>query len=77
MSKALNKRIADAFGTIYDQGDNGLEYMDGHQALDEALMEHFYNDTVESLSKDDRKRMAEMLETIVADMQQDLDYYGA
>jgi len=75
MSKALNKRIADAFDTIYDQGDNGLEYMDRHQALDEALMEHFYNDTVETLSKADKTRMAEMLEEIVADMGFDLESF--
>ena len=73
MSKALNKRIAEAFGKIYDQGDNGLEYMDRHVDLDEDLMEYFYNDQVETLSKEDRTRMAEMLETIVADMQQDLE----
>jgi len=73
MSKALNKRIADAFATIYDQGDNGLEYMDGHTALDPALMEHFYNDTVETLSKADRTRMALMLETIASDMDMDLE----
>jgi hypothetical protein len=75
MSKALNKRIADAFGLIYDQGDTGLEYMDRHVSLDEALMEHFYNDTVETLSKADRTRMALMLEEIVADMQQDLETF--
>jgi hypothetical protein len=75
MSKALNKRIADAFGLIYDQGDSGLEYMDRHQAMDHALMEHFYNDSVETLSKADRTRMAEMLETCVADMQQDLETF--
>jgi len=75
MSKALNKRIADAFDTIYDQGDNGLEYMDRHQALDHALMEHFYNDTVETLSKADKTRMAEMLEEIVADMGFDLESF--
>ena len=75
MSKALNKRIADAFGTIYDQGDNGLEYMDRHVALDAELMEHFYNDSVETLSKADKTRMAEMLEGIVADMEMDLETF--
>jgi hypothetical protein len=73
MTKALNKRIADAFGEIYDQGDNGLDYMDRHVALDEALMQVFYDDQVETLSKADKLRMADMLEGIVADMQQDLE----
>ena len=73
MSKALNKRIADAFGKIYDRGDSGLDYMDKHVALDEALMEHFYNDTVETLSKADKTKMADMLETIADDMSFDLE----
>ena len=73
MSKALNKRIADAFATIYDQGDNGLEYMDGHTAVDSALMEHFYNDTLDQLSKAQLTQMALMLETIASDMDMDLE----
>jgi len=75
MSKALNKRIADAFAAIYDQGDAGLDYMDRHAAVDPALMEHFYNDQVETLSLADRTRMADMLEACVADMQQDLETF--
>ena len=75
MSKALYARIATAFDAIYAQGDTGLEYMDRHQAMDHALMEHFYNDSVETLSKADKTRMAEMLETCVADMQQDLETF--
>ena len=73
MSKALNDRIARAFAAIYDQGDAGLDYMDRHQAVDHTLMEMFYNDQVETLSKADKTKMAEMLETCVADMQQDLE----
>ena len=72
MTKALNKRISKAFDTIYSKGDSGLEYMDRHTALDEELMEFFYNDTVETLSKADKTRMAEMLEEIVSDMEFDL-----
>ena len=75
MSKALNKRISEAFGKIYDMGDSGLDYMDRHSALDEELMEHFYNDTVETLSKADKTKMAEMLETIVSDAEFDIEVY--
>ena len=75
MSKALNKRIADAFDTIYDQGDNGLEYMDGHIAMDHVLMEHFYNDTLKTLSKEDKTKMAVMLEEVVSDMSFDLESF--
>jgi len=74
VSKAINKRISDAYMAIYDRGDNGLEYMDRHEAIDESLMEHFYNDTVETLSKADKTRMAEMLEAIVNDMEFDLEH---
>jgi hypothetical protein len=74
VSKAINKRISDAYMAIYDRGDNGLEYMDRHEAIDVPLMEHFYNDTVETLSKADKTRMAEMLEAIVNDMEFDLEH---
>ena len=75
MSKALNKRIANAFGKIYAKGDSGLNYMDRHEALDEALMEHFYNDTLETLSKTQLTLMADMLEEIVDDMSFDLEVF--
>ena len=73
MSKALNKRISEAFGKIYDMGDSGLDYMDKHVALDTVLMEHFYNDTVETLSNADKTKMAVMLEEIADDMSFDLE----
>ena len=73
MSKALNKRIADAFATIYDQGDNGLEYMDRHVALDADLMEHFYDDTLDLLTPKELKLLAEQLEEVAADMEFDLE----
>ena len=72
MSKALTKRIDKAYNAIYRMGDSGLDYMDGHCEMDQDLMEHFYNDTVETLSKADKTRMAEMLEEIASDMAFDL-----
>jgi hypothetical protein len=75
MSKALNARIAEAFGRIYDKGDSGLDYMDRHEAIDEALMQHFYNDAVETLSTADKTRMAEMLETIADDADFELESF--
>ena len=75
MTKALNKRISEAYGKIYDMGDSGLDYMDKHCALDEALMEHFYNDTVETLSKADKTKMADMLEEIASDAEFDLEAF--
>lgn len=73
MSKALNKRISEAFGKIYDMGDSGLDYMDRHSALDVELMQHFYDDKLETLSLADKIKMAEMLETIADDMSFDLE----
>jgi hypothetical protein len=75
MSKALNKRIATAFGKIYDRGDAGLDYMDGHVEMDAELMQYFYDDKVETLSKADKTRLADMLETVVADMVCDLETF--
>jgi len=75
MSKQLNKRIADAFGKVYDRGDAGLDYMDGHVALDAELMQYFYDDNVEALSKVDKMRLADMLELVVADMEFELETF--
>jgi hypothetical protein len=75
MTKALNKRISEAYGKIYDMGDSGLDYLDRHSALDEALMEHFYNDTVETLSKADKTKMADMLEEIANDAEFDIEQF--
>jgi hypothetical protein len=72
MSKALNKRISKAYDKIYSKGDNGLEYMDRHVELDADLMEFFYNDTLDQLSKEQLTTLADQLETVVADMQFDL-----
>ena len=41
---SFKQQISDAYGKIYDRGDAGLEYMDGHEAMNktmQALMEHF------------------------------------
>jgi hypothetical protein len=75
MTKALNKRISKAFDKIYDMGDSGLDYMDRHCALDEALMQYFYDDAVETLSKADKTKMAEMLEEIASDAEFDIEVY--
>jgi len=73
MSKALVKRINKAFGKIYDMGDSGLDYLDGHVALDAALMQHFYDETLDTLSKEMLETLAVQLETVVEDAEFDLD----
>ena len=74
MKKAI-KRISKAFGKIYDMGDTGLDYMDKHSALDVALMQHFYNETLDTLSKAQLKLLAEQLETVVADAEFDIEVF--
>jgi hypothetical protein len=75
MSKALNKRISKAFGKIYDMGDSGLDYMDRHCALDAALMQHFYDETLDTLTKAQLKELAEQLEEVLADAEFDIEVY--
>ena len=75
MRKTLHKRVSEAFDTIYGRGDDGLEYMDRHVALDADLMQHFYDDTIELLTNKELKTLAEQLETVVADMAFDLEAF--
>jgi len=73
MSKALVKRINKAFGKIYDMGDSGLDYLDGHSVLNANLMQHFYDETLDTLSKAELKTLALQLETVVADAEFDIE----
>jgi len=73
MSKALVKRINTAFGKIYDMGDSGLDYLDGHSVLNANLMQHFYDETLDTLSKAELKTLALQLETVVADAEFDIE----
>jgi hypothetical protein len=67
------KRINKAFASIYDMGDTGLDYMDKHTALDVALMQHFYDETLDTLSKAQLKQLAEQLEEVASDAEFDLE----
>ena len=73
MSKALVKRINNAFGKIYDMGDNGLEYMDRHGAIVRGLMPYLYNNTLDTLSRRQLTALADSLETIANDAEFDLE----
>jgi len=72
MSKALTKRINKAYNAIYLKGDSGLDYMDGHEAMDQDLMAWFYDDDVDLMTTEEKQRLATMLETIANDMAFDL-----
>jgi hypothetical protein len=67
------KRINKAFAKIYDMGDTGLDYMDKHTALDVALMQHFYDETLATLSKAQLKLLAEQLEEVASDAEFDIE----
>jgi hypothetical protein len=74
MTKTL-KRINKAYSTIYAMGDSGLDYLDRHDANDVALMQHFYNDTLATLSKKQLKQLADSLEEIASDAEFDIEMY--
>jgi delta-aminolevulinic acid dehydratase/porphobilinogen synthase len=71
--KTTIKRINKAFAKMYAMGDSGLDYMDGHCGLDADLMQHFYNETLDTLSKAELKLLAEQLEEVVADAEFDIE----
>ena len=67
------KRINKAYGRIYDLGDSGLDYLDRHEANDVALMQHFYDETLDKLTKAELKLLADSLETIASDAEFDIE----
>jgi hypothetical protein len=69
------KRINKAFAKIYAMGDSGLDYLDRHSAVDVALMQHFYDETLDKLTPAELKGLAEQLEQVVADAAFDLEVY--
>jgi len=73
MSKTTIKRINKAFAKMYAMGDSGLDYLDKY--VDEALMQHFYDETLDKLTKAELKELAELLEDIVSDAKFDLETF--
>lgn len=69
------KRINKAFAKIYDMGDSGLDYLDKHTAVDAALIQHFYDETLDTLTKAQRKELAEQLEEVACDAEFDLEVF--
>jgi hypothetical protein len=61
------KRINKAFASIYDMGDTGLDYLDRHTAVDVALIQHFYDETLDKLTPAELKLLAEQLEEVASD----------
>jgi hypothetical protein len=73
--KTTIKRINKAFSKLYAMGDSGLDYLDRHCAVDAALIQHFYNETLDTLTKAELKELAEQLETVASDAEFDLEVY--
>jgi hypothetical protein len=69
------KRINKAYARIYDLGDNGLDYLDRHEANDVALVQHFYDETLDTLSPAELKQLADIFETIASDAEFDIEMY--
>jgi predicted nucleotidyltransferase len=69
------KRINKAFGKLYDMGDSGLDYLDRHSAVDVALIQHFYDETLDKLTKAELKLLAEQLEEVASDAAFDLEAF--
>ena len=69
------KRINKAFAAIYDMGDSGLDYLDKHTAVDVALIQHFYDETLDKLTPAELKLLAEQLEEVASDAEFDLEQY--
>jgi hypothetical protein len=67
------KRISKAFDKLYDMGDSGLDYLDRHSAVDAALIQHFYDETLDTLTKAELKLLAEQLEEVASDAAFDLE----
>jgi hypothetical protein len=67
------KRINKAFGKLYDLGDTGLDYLDKHSAVDVALMQHFYDETLDKLTKAELTLLAEQLEEVASDAEFDIE----
>jgi hypothetical protein len=69
------KRINKAFSKLYAMGDSGLDYLDKHYAVDAALIQHFYDETLETLTKAQLSELAEQLEEVASDAEFDLETF--
>ena len=69
------KRINKAFAKVYDMGDSGLDYLDKHSAVDAALIQHFYDETLDKLTKAQLKLLAEQLEEVASDAEFDVEVF--
>jgi succinate dehydrogenase flavin-adding protein (antitoxin of CptAB toxin-antitoxin module) len=56
---------------MYAMGDSGLDYLDKY--VDTALMQHFYDETLDKLTPAELKELAELLEDIVSDAEFDIE----
>jgi len=77
MSNVYKRIIINCYSKIYALGDAGLDYMDRHEAMIadnlQALMCHVYEDTLDTVSTDDLRALADALQVVVYDAEFDLE----
>ena len=77
MSNVYKRIIINCYSKIYALGDAGLDYMDRHEAMIadnlQSLMCHVYEDTLDTVSTDDLRALADALQVVVYDAEFDLE----
>jgi hypothetical protein len=77
MANLYKRIIINCYGKIYALGDAGLDYMDRHEAMLaddlDVLMQHVYNDELDTVSTDKLRALADALQVVVYDAEFDLE----
>jgi hypothetical protein len=79
MSNVYKRIIINCYSKIYALGDAGLDYMDRHEAMLaddlDVLMQHVYNDELDTVSTDKLRALADALQVVVYDAEFDLESF--
>jgi len=73
MANLYKRVIINCYSKIYALGDAGLDYMDRHAVYNDTLMQHVYNDTLDTLTGEQLRELADLLNVIVSDAEFDLE----
>jgi hypothetical protein len=71
MTDVYKHVIANCYSRIYELGDAGLNYLDQHPLYNDTLMQHVYNDTVDTLTAQKILKLANMLAEIAESAEAD------
>jgi len=75
MANLYKRIIINCYGKIYALGDAGLDYLDRHAAYNDSLMQHVYNDSLDTLTSEQLRELADLLNVIVCDAEFDLESF--